>query len=344
MTMEAVVKTSLVLVTDQVLLIARPITGWSVEQHLQGKSPDCVAVDPSDPTRLYCGTWGEGLWMSHDGGQTWDQTGSGISYSEISSVAVGPREHGRRVGVVYVGTEPSTVFRSDDGGSTWRELSGLRMLPSSRTWSFPPRPDTHHVRWIEPNRTRPGEVFVAIEAGALVRTRDGGQTWLDRAPGGPIDTHTAATHLLAPDRVYSAAGDGYFESTDAGDTWARRVDGLQHRYLVGIAVDPADPNTVVVSAAQGPWAAYRPPNAAAYVYRKIAREAFDLAMEGLPDGRGTTASRFATHPDEQAVIYAANNQGTYRSEDTGRTWAALDIPWPSRALAQGVEGLACLPS
>jgi photosystem II stability/assembly factor-like uncharacterized protein len=336
--------TSLALVTDQALLMIHPTTRWTVETHLQGKSPSCVAVDPTDPTRLYCGTWGEGLWRSQDGGRTWNQAGSGISHPEITSVAVGPTERGQPFGVVYVGTEPSTLFRSDDGGSTWQELSGLRMLPSSRTWSFPPRPETHHVRWIEPSRTHPGEVFVAIEAGALVRTRDGGQTWLDRAPGGPIDTHTAATHLLAPDRIYSAAGDGYFESTDAGDTWARRVEGLRHRYLVGVAVDPDDPDTVVVSAARGPWVAYRPQNAESYVYRKNAGKAFDLAMEGLPDGRSTTASRFATHPDDRGVIYAANNQGTYRSEDAGRTWGALDIPWPSQALAQGVEALACLPS
>ncbi|HVH31563.1 MAG TPA: glycosyl hydrolase [bacterium] len=337
-------KTSLVLVTEQALLLIRPTTRWTVEPHLQETPPSCVAVDPTDSTRLYCGTWGEGVWRSQDGGRTWNQAGPGISHPEITSVAVGPPERGQRFGVVYVGTEPSTLFRSTDGGSTWQELSGLRMLPSSRTWSFPPRPETHHVRWIEPSRTHLGEVYVAIEAGAFVRTRDGGQTWLDRAPGGPIDTHTAATHLLAPDRIYSAAGDGYFESTDAGDTWARRIEGLRHRYLVGVGVDPADPDTVVISAAQGPWVAYRPQNAEAYIYRKIAGNAFDLAMEGLPGGRGTTASRFATHPDERGIIYAANNQGTYRSDDAGRTWRALDIPWPSRALAQGVEALACLPS
>src|SRR5207302_707597 len=82
--------------------------------------------------------------------------------------------------------------------------------------------DTHHVRWIEPDPAVSGRVFVAIEAGALVRTLDSGQTWTDRVPGGPYDTHTAATHRLAPGRVYSAAGDGYFESENAGDEWARR--------------------------------------------------------------------------------------------------------------------------
>jgi photosystem II stability/assembly factor-like uncharacterized protein len=334
---------ALAVVTDHALLIARPLTSWTVEQHLSGKSPECIAVDPVDSARLYCGTWGEGLWRSEDSGRTWQPVGPGIAHREITAVAVAPPDRGGRYGIVYAGTEPSALFRSDDGGATWVELSGLRMLPSSRSWSFPPRPETHHVRWIEPDRSRPGGVYVAIEAGALVRTLDGGLTWLDRAPGGPIDTHTAATHLLAPGRVYSAAGDGYFESTDAGVAWMRRVDGLQHRYLIGVAVDPADPDAVVVSAAQGPWVAYRPPNAAAYVYRKTARSAFGLAMDGLPDGRGTTASRFATHPDDGGVIYAANNHGAFRSGDAGRTWKSPEIPWTPRALAHGVDAFACLP-
>jgi len=200
------------------------------------------------------------------------------------------------------------------------------------------------VRWIEPDAVIAGRVFVAIEAGALVRTLDGGRTWVDRVPGGPSDTHTAATHRLAPGRVYSAAGDGYFESEDAGVGWTRRIDGLRHRYLVGVAVDPADPDTVVVSAADGPWVAYSPRNAEAQVYRKTKRGSWEPAMQGLPDARGTTASRFATHPDEPGVIYAANNRGLFRSTDAGRSWKALDISWPRRAFAHGVEGLADLTS
>jgi hypothetical protein len=65
-----------------------------------------------------------------------------------------------------------------------------------------------------------------------VRTFDGGRTWRDRVRGGPYDTHTALTHPLAPGRIYSAAGDGYFESTDAADSWSSPEDGLKHRYLV----------------------------------------------------------------------------------------------------------------
>jgi len=330
---------TLVIATEPALRIARHASKWSAEEHLKGKSPESLAVDPQNPTRVYAGTWGNGLWRSDDAGKSWDLVGAGISHDEITAVAVSAPERG----VVYAGTEPSAVFRSENGGETWTELSGLRALPSSQSWAFPPRPETHHVRWIETDPAVAGRVFVAIEAGALVRTLDGGRTWLDRVRGGPIDTHSAATHKLAPGRVYSAAGDGYFESDDAGESWSRQVDGLQHRYLVGVAVDPADPNTVIVSAASGPFVAYSPRRAEAYVYRKTARSRYGLAMEGLPDGQGTIASRLATTPNEPGVIYAANNHGVFRTADAAQTWQALEIPWPQGAFARGVEAVVCLP-
>ncbi len=330
--------TALLLATERALLVARHASRWTMEEHLRDTSPECLAVDPHQSGRVYCGTWGGGLWRSDDGGGRWEPAGSGISYGEITAVAVSPAERG----VVYAGTEPSAVFRSDNGGETWSELAGLRALPSAGSWSFPPRPDTHHVRWIEPDPVVAGRVFVAIEAGALVRTLDGGRTWLDRVRGGPIDTHSAATHTRAAGRVYSAAGDGYFESADGGESWTRQVDGLRHRYLVGVAVDPGDPDTVVVSAASGPFVAYSPNRAEAYVYRKPARGVFQPAMVGLPDGHGTIASRFATNPREPGVIYAANNHGAFRSADAGQTWQALEIPWPAGAFARGVDALICL--
>jgi hypothetical protein len=51
-----------------------------------------------------------------------------------------------------------------------------------------------------------------------------------------------------PRQLYSAAGDGYFESYDYGQTWKRLVAGLEHPYLAGLAVDSGDPQNVIVSA------------------------------------------------------------------------------------------------
>jgi hypothetical protein len=333
----------IVVVTRAALLIARRASAWTVEEHLGGRSPQCVAVDPSGPARVYCGTARAGLFRSRDGGRNWEPVGPGIDHPMITAVVAGRAGRAGGSGIVYAGTEPSAVFRSDSGGDDWTELAGLRSLPSADTWSFPPRPHTHHVRWIEADASAVDRLFVAIEAGALVRTFDGGRTWLDRVRGGPYDTHTAATHPLAPGRIYSASGDGYFESTDAGDSWGSLRDGLEHRYLVSVAVDPADPDTVVVSATAGPGSAYSPRSAEAHVYRKTGLNGWEQAMGGLPEAKGTTASRFATHAGEPGVIYAANNRGLFRSDDAGASWKALDFPWPGPGLADGVAALACLP-
>jgi photosystem II stability/assembly factor-like uncharacterized protein len=334
----------IMVVTRAALLIARRAATWTVDEHLGGRSPVCVAVDLRSPAQVYCGTARAGLFRSRDSGRNWEPVGPGIAHPMVTAVDVGQSEQTDAFGIVYAGTEPSAVFRSDDGGDSWLDLAGLRTLPSADTWSFPPRPHTHHVRWIEADASAANRVFVAIEAGALVRTFDGGRSWSDRVRGGPYDTHTAATHPLAPGRIYSAAGDGYFESRDGGDSWRSAQDGLERRYLVGVAVDPADPETVIVSAAGGPGAAYRPQSAETYVYRKTGLDRWEQAMSGLPEAKGTTTSQFATHADEPGVIYAANNRGLFRSDDAGRSWKALDLPWPEPGLADGVHALACLPA
>ena len=333
----------IVVVTRAALLIARRASTWTIDEHLGGRSPDSVAVDPRDPTRVYCGTTGAGLFRSRDSGRNWEPVGPGIDHTMVTAVDVGHAEQADGFGIVYAGTEPSAVFRSDNGGDSWVDLAGLCALPSADTWSFPPRPHTHHVRCIEADVSVADRVFVAIEAGALVRTFDGGRTWHDRVRGGPYDTHTAVTHPVAPGRIYSAAGDGYFESTDGGDSWRSPEDGLKHIYLVGVAVDPADPDTLIVSATEGPGSAYSPGRAEAYIYRKNGPKGWEQAMSGLPAAKGMTASRFATHADEPGVIYAGNNRGLFRSDDAGRSWKALDLPWPEPGLADGVEALACLP-
>src|SRR5260370_24954074 len=169
-------------VTRVALLRARPASTWTVTEHLTGRSPVCVAVDTRDPTRVYCGTAGAGLFRSRDSGRNWEPVGPGIDHPIVTAVAVGNAEQADGFGVVYAGTEPSAVFRSDTGGDSWVDLASLRALPSADTWSFPPRPHTHHVRWIEADVSAANRVFVAIEAGAPVATVDGGPSLGDTLP------------------------------------------------------------------------------------------------------------------------------------------------------------------
>jgi photosystem II stability/assembly factor-like uncharacterized protein len=249
-------------------------------------------------------------------------------------VAVSETEQMNGYGVVYAGTEPSAIFRSEDQGQSWFELAALRKLPSAPAWSFPPRPWTSHIRWITPDPLVAGRVFAAAEAGALIRSLDGGQTWEDRKPTGPFDTHTLVMHRLAPNRLYSAAGDGFgkpgngfVQSEDGGDNWYRPDTGLDYHYLWSVAADPADQNTLVISAAPGPREAHSPNSAESAIYRRSGRDPWEKAHAGLPPSRGMLASVLAANEFEPGVFYAANNIGLFRSADAGSTWNELPIPW-----------------
>lgn len=311
--------------------------GSNARTQLSSLAPQCLAADPNHATRLYCGTFDDGLWRSEDGGDSWQRVG-GLSAQRVTSVAVSAEDVADGFGAVFAGTEPSAVFRSNDGATTWRECQGLDSLPSASTWSFPPRPETHHVRWIAPDPAVHGRLFVAIEAGALIHSLDGGASWHDRVRGGPYDTHTLVTTARGSDNLYVAAGDGYFESHDGGMTWRKREAGLAHRYLWSVAIDPRDARVVIVSGAPDPWSAHGARRAESYVYRREDGGDWTAVREGLPSPRGTTVSTVLADPERAGTFYAANNRGIYRSEG-GLTWERLQIAWPDRFQSQRAHAL-----
>jgi photosystem II stability/assembly factor-like uncharacterized protein len=251
----------------------------------------------------------------------------------ITSVAVSSLNDKNKFNEVYAGTEPSALYTSNDGGDSWERMQTLNDLPSSKSWSFPQRPWTHHIRWIEPDANNLDYVFVAIEAGALVQSHDGGKTWIDRneEQQGPHDTHTLATHSKSPKRLYSSAGDGYFESFDYGEKWTR--PSLRHDYLFGIAVDSSNPEVVIVSASNGPSRSYVAENAETFVYRKDGN-GWKTVTNGLPGSRGSTIMSFASNAKTPGEFYTVNNHGLFLSTDSGSSWEKLDILWPREYLQQ----------
>ncbi|HEY3247667.1 MAG TPA: hypothetical protein VGK88_05185 [bacterium] len=335
--------TTLIVVQTHRILIARHAQHWHLSSPLEGHRFTCAAADPHRSGRAYAGTNGDGVWRTDDAGVTWVQAGAAPGSGHVTALAVDPHEHAAEGGTLYLGTEPSRFYRSTDGGHTWEEGPGLIALPSSTEWSFPPRPHTHHVRWIEPDPLQARHIFVAIEAGALVTTSDAGATWQDRVPDGPFDTHTMTSHRGASGRFYSAAGDGYYETDDAGATWSSPEQGLRHTYLVTVAADPGDPDTVVVSGSSGPWTAYNPSSAEAYVYRRTGGGTWQRVKDGLPAPDGTVVAHFAS-PGRPGQLYAANNRGVFMSVDAGARWAALESPWDSRYEAEGVQAILAVES
>lgn len=349
---------------QELLVVSQKGDGtWEVEPRLLGMQPTCIAADPLRPERVYCGTFGRGLWCSEDAGANWQPIAApgaamepyddqGIPHAKVMSLAVSPNERNNGHGIVYAGTEPASLYRSEDGGTSWHDLATLRDLPSSSSWSFPPRPYTNLVRCITPDPHVAGRLFVAIEAGALVHTDDGGQRWHDRTPDGPFDTHTLLMHPLAPDRLYSAAGDGgrspergYSESHDAGQSWQRPVTGRNEHYLWGMAIDPADPGTVLISASPNAGKAHHARDTAfSTIYRKTADNIWHEVRDGLPDPQGVVAPVLATNPQEPHTFYALTNKGLYCSSDEGLTWESLLPEWPTEYLTQHQQDLVVVSS
>jgi photosystem II stability/assembly factor-like uncharacterized protein len=329
--------TTVLVATDSDVRVVDPGQGTvRVADGLRGQLPTCLAADPLEPDRAWCGTRAGGVFRSDDAGASWSP--AGLADASLMAIVASPVVPD----LVWAGTEPSAVWRSEDGGRTWQPTADLETLPSSPEWAFPPRPETHHVRWIACHPTDTGRLWVAIEAGALVHTRDGGRTWHDRVPGGPWDTHELAIHPAATDTLRVAAGDGYFQSSDGGRTWASPADGLDVSYLRSVAIDPGDPATVVVSAASRPRTTYVAGHSDGRLYRRTADDhgPWTRVARGWPDPPDTIAPLLA--PGSGAgQLWAADERGVHHSDDGGASWHRVATFDPA---PRHLRGLAVRPS
>jgi photosystem II stability/assembly factor-like uncharacterized protein len=309
-----------------------------VSLNLEGRGVMCLAVDPHDPQRIFAGTFDRGIYRSRDGGDVWESVGSGMADTRVLSIAISPCDQVNGRSVVFAGTEPSMLFRSEDDGDTWQPSPTLTELPSVPTWSFPPRPYTHHVRWIGLHPTDPATIYAGIELGGVMVTRDGGATWEDRKPGSQHDAHAIATHPAAPDRVYEAAGGGVAFSADAGTSWRPVDEGMDRHYTWGLAIDALDPDLWYVSASFGARTAHRNNgDAQGILYRKRGDapwEALGGNGSGLEHPLSYMPYALVTPRDRpNALIAGVQNGDLLLTDDAGETW---------RTLHTGLDGLLAL--
>ncbi len=239
---------------------------------------------------------------------------------------------------MYAGTEPSNLYRSEDGGKTWQLLPELRRLPSEPRWSFPPRPWTHHVRTIALHPTDPDSLFVGIELGGVMRSADGGRTWIDHNPEAHSDAHQLVTHPLAPERVYEVAGQGIAVSPDRGESWRRLDGGSRPALRVGDRGRPGRPGSLVRVGQPLPVAAHGHGDGQARLLRS----------------RGDGWSRIDTWGDERALrrmpyalaalpgqpgrlLVGLRGGSMLVTDDAGETWSLLE------PALSGVVALAAAP-
>jgi photosystem II stability/assembly factor-like uncharacterized protein len=289
---------------------------WIVELSLTGSGAQCLAVDPNDPDTVYAGLREGGVQRTADGGRSWIE--SALPESGVFSLAVSAAD-----GAVYAGTEPSRLFRSADRGESWQELDALLALPSQPSWSFPPRPWTSHVRWIEPSPDDANLLLVGIELGGLMRSTDGGESWQDHRPGAQRDVHSLAWHPRVPGRAYEAGGGGAAFSVDGGESWQPADEGRDRNYTWSVTVDPDDPDCWYVSASTGPFAAHGGRDPQARIYRRRGPEPWQPLAGGLPEP--LPAMPYALLATETRLFAGLANGDLWESRDRGESWSRSNL-------------------
>jgi hypothetical protein len=291
---------------ERLVRLDREGSSWSAEPMLEGAGAQCIATRGA---QVLVGTRGNGVFASADVGATWTQ--HSLPEPQIFSVAISEAD-----GALYAGSEPSRLFVARDG-EPWAELEALQDIPSRDRWSFPPRPWTHHVRWIAPDPHRAERLLVGIELGGLMYSDDGGATFSDHRPGAKLDAHSLAWHPQADGRAYQAAGDGAAWSRDGGRTWEAADAGRDLRYCWAVAVDPLYPDRWYVSAASGPGAAHAGARARGRLYR------WDGAWQPLPLPSGTMPYTLALLDGE--LLAGLSDGRILRSGDHGDGWEEIGV-------------------
>jgi photosystem II stability/assembly factor-like uncharacterized protein len=138
-------------------------------------------------------------------------TGGGTGFEHVH--ALGLDGDGR---ALWLGAHTG-LFRSEDGGRTWRPMA----LSSTH-----PRLD---VMAIAAHPTDPRMLYVGTHEAGVLKSTDGGKTWGEVNGGlGGLDVHGLALDPAAPDRLHAAVretGEGIWRTTDGGGTWTRVDDG-----------------------------------------------------------------------------------------------------------------------
>lgn len=263
---------------------------------------DALVLDPADPKTMYAGTGFSGVYVTHDGGASWNEASRGLPVGArtVSAVAA--------YGDSLFATTYGAVHRSDDGGTTWRRLNagfdkGVKIEQLAATKGDP--------------------VFVVAggKNEALRWSLDGGATW-----DSPI--RARGLRCLVPDpkepgTLYACNADGGIFRIRNGGSFTRYGDEDLTSTLEAIAVDPAGGGTVIV--ADSSVGLRRSTNAG---------KKWKEFNKGITKAKGSLTSfaeyrRFfalAWSPAEPRTIYGATEkEGVWKSGDAGETWTAAGL-------------------
>jgi len=351
-------------------------TGWEV-YHMKGSPVDPNRIFVSQSS----GWFGQVIQRSDDGGKTWTQPGTppgepttgpgGMPKGESnkfvydSSAETGkpltthqwydgsqhPWEF-KRVwhiepshsdpNTVFAGVEDAALFRSTDGGTSWRELPGLRGHGTGPKWQPGAGGMCLHTVLIDP--ANPNRIFIAISAAGAFRTDDGGKTWKPINKGLyskylPDPTaevghcvHRIALHRSRPNTLFMQKHWDVMRSDDAGDTWHEVSGNLPSDFGFVIDVHAHEPETIFVVPIKSDGEHF-PPEGKLRVYRsRTGGNEWEALTKGLPQRDcyvNVLRDAMAVDSLEKCGIYFGTTGGqVYASSDAGDSWSPIvrDLP------------------
>lgn len=341
--------------------------GWEI-YHLKGS--------PVEPDRIYAsqtsGWFGQLLQRSDDGGRTWSTPGGeaepqpgefpkGESNRFLYEGEVGTHKwydgtqhpwEFKRIwhiepsltdpDVAYAGAEDAALFKTVDGGKTWKELPALRGV-KGHLWQPGAGGMGLHTIVLDPGN--PERIYVAISAAGAFRTDDGGRTFVPinkglkslwELPDPEADVghcvHRIAMHPSRPGVLFMQKHWDVMRSDDAGGMWTEVSGDLPSDFGFPIEVHAHEPETVYVVPILSDSLHY-PPEGKLRVYRsRSGGNAWEPLTRGLPQKDcyvNVLRDAMAVDQLDPCGVYFGTTGGqVYGSSDGGDTWQAIvrDLP------------------
>lgn len=210
-----------------IVLLGCAMTSFAVDTPWMPVGPQAATVfsmarDPGTPDTLYAGTFFGGMYVSVDGGISWQHLASHFSDDSVFGIAVDPATPA----TIFAATFRNGIARSSDGGQTWS--------PANNGFTVQGAQDVA----VDPNDS---DIVLAASAAGVFRSVDGGGSWVQ--VGGPL-LNAAVRDLLfvaaTPGRVYAASsGLGVYFSNDSGLTWQELNGGLGAQNVIRLEYESA---------------------------------------------------------------------------------------------------------
>ncbi|MFQ6031960.1 MAG: FlgD immunoglobulin-like domain containing protein, partial [Candidatus Zixiibacteriota bacterium] len=262
-----------------------------------------LAIVPHNPRVIYAGTHDRGVWKSTDGGESWQQVNNGLR-----NVMVRVLTYDEVKDVIYVGTYYGGIYKSTNGGESWIEISqGV-----TGAW----------IDHVSINPLNPRTIY-ASGFGNLFKSTDGAETW-HRLGGGipdttlifnvaidPIDTNIVylSTSYYGFGMVQFLFASGFYKSTDGGETWVNKSQGLPSNKHIGDIECYADGSIHRLYVTMGWEGVYMSEDGG---------ENWNPRNNGI---KGGYAGSLTLDPVEPDVLYLSIwLSGIYKSTDGGEHW------------------------